>query len=162
MRQKSWLFIYDCICHLWTHAQMLQSKDPLTGPCRTPDRNTKQEQHKISKIANLSLRLWCSCLGPKYTGCKRTCSVEQAVSCIWPLHKAKHALLSTGGSLELGSLHTLGALFWESTSHQPKVLIGYWVNQLSSVKWRGGEMFRLVRWNQPEAWEPCTMHLHVS
>ena len=73
------------------------------------------------------------------------CSVEQAVSCIWPVHEAKHALLSTGGSLELGSLHTWGALFWESTSHQPKVLIGYWVNQLSSVKWQGGEVFRLVK-----------------
>ena len=33
--------------------------------------------------------------------------------------------LSTGGSLELGTLHTWGALFRESTSHQPRVLIGY-------------------------------------
>ena len=80
-----------------------------------------------------------------YTGCRRTCSVEQVVSCIWLVHEAKRALLSAGGSLELGSLHTRGALFWESTSHQPRVLIGYWVNQLSSVKWRGGETFRLVQ-----------------
>ena len=71
--------------------------------------------------------------------CKRTCALEQAVSCIWPVHEAKHALLSTGGSLELGYLHTRGALFQESMLHQPRVLIVYWVNQLSSVKWWGGE-----------------------
>ena len=39
------------------------------------------------------------------------CAVEQAVLCIWPVHEAKRALLSTGGSLEPGSLHTQGALF---------------------------------------------------
>ena len=81
----------------------------------------------------------------RYTGCKRTCPVEQAVSCVWPVHEAKRALLNTGGSLELGSLHTRGALLWESISHQPRVLIGYWVNQLSSVKWQGGETFQLVQ-----------------
>ena len=67
------------------------------------------------------------CVRPKlhgYTGCKRTCAVEQAVSCIWPVHEAKRALLSTGGSLKFGSLHTRGALFRESTSHQPGALIG--------------------------------------
>ena len=50
-----------------------------------------------------------------YTGFKGTCAVEQAVLCIWPVHEAQRALLSTGSSLELGSLHTQGALFWEST-----------------------------------------------
>ena len=106
----------------------------------------------VHECCGLSTFSWCLfvtwLLRPKlhsYTGCKRTCSVEQAVLCIWPVHEAKRALLSTGGSLELGSLHTRGALFWESTSHQPRVLIGYWVNQLSSVKWRGGETFRLVQ-----------------
>ena len=73
---------------------------------------------------------------PGYTVFKRTCAVEQAVSCIWPVYEAKRALLNTGGSLELGSLHTQGALFGESTSHQPRALIGYWVNQLSSVKYQ--------------------------
>ena len=37
------------------------------------------------------------------------------------MHEAKCALLSTGGLLELGSLHTRGALFQESMSHQPRV-----------------------------------------
>ena len=72
-------------------------------------------------------------------------AVEQAVLCIWPVHEAKHALLSTGGLLELGALHTRGALVWESMSHQLRVLIGYWVNQLSSVKWCDGETFWLVQ-----------------
>ena len=60
-----------------------------------------------------------------YTRYKRTCAVEQAVSCILLVHEVKCAFPSTGGSLEPGSLHTRGALFRESMSHQPRVLIGY-------------------------------------
>ena len=66
--------------------------------------------------------IWTAVLRPKMhntTGYKQTCAVEQAV------HVAKCALPSTAGSLELGSLHTQGALFRESMSHQSRVLIGY-------------------------------------
>ena len=97
-----------------------------------------------------------------YNGCKWTCTVEQAVLCISPAHEAKRAVLSTGGSLELGSLHTWGALFRESMSHHPRVLNGYWVNQLFSVKWWGGGDVptgsKNNGLNQPKAQEPCTMH----
>ena len=89
-------------------------------------------------------------------------AVEQAVTCIWLLYETKRALPSTSGLLELGSLHTWGALFQESMSHQPRVLAGYWVNQLffsQMVGWRdiptGSKNNRL---HQPKAWEPCTMH----
>ena len=99
-----------------------------------------------------------------YTWYKRVCAIEQqAASCIWPVHEAKRALSSTGSSLELGSLHTQGALFRESMSHQPRVQIGYWVNQLSPVKWWGdvptGSKSNVL--NQPKDWEPCTMHCSV-
>ena len=115
---------------------------------RSGRRQNKKVKTRTNRMRNSLLPPDVCQFRPKlhgYTGCKRTCSVEQAVSCIWPVHEANRAPLSTGGSLELGSLHTRSALFWESTSHQPRVLIGYWVNQLASVKWRGGEMFRLVQ-----------------
>ena len=54
------------------------------------------------------------------TGYKRTCAVEQAVLCIWPVHGVKRALPCTAGSLELGSLHTPDALFQEGMLHQPR------------------------------------------
>ena len=45
--------------------------------------------------------------------------------------KQNVSLQSTVGSLDLGSLHTRGALVGESKSHHPRVLTGYGVNQLS-------------------------------
>ena len=76
------------------------------------------------------------------TGYKRTCACS---TCIMYLTSAWWKTCSADGSLELGSLHTQGAVFWENTSHQPRVLIGYWVNQFSSVKWRGVETLQLVQ-----------------
>ena len=63
---------------------------------------------------------------------------SRRTSCIWPVHEVKRALPSTAGSLEPGSLNTRGSLFGGSTSHHPRVLIGYWVHQLSPVKWLWG------------------------
>ena len=79
-----------------------------------------------------------------YVGCKH-------LAHHWPQLYRRHlndtnpcwltGLLHACGSLELGSLHTQGALFRDSMSHQHRVLNGNWVNQLYSVKWQRGEMF---------------------
>ena len=96
-----------------------------------------------------------------YTGCKRTCAVEQAVSCIWPVHETKCALLSTGGSLELGSLHTRGALFRESMSHQPRVLIGNFLQSNGRVG-RCSDWFKEQRVKSTQGLRTMYHALHVS
>ena len=101
------------------------------------------------------------CVRPKihcYTGYKRTCAVEQAVSCIWPVNEAKRALLSTGGWF---SAHPGCSILKE---HVASTQGSDWLLSkptfLSQVAERGdvptGSKNNGL--NQPKAWEPCTMH----
>ena len=80
------------------------------------------------------------------------------------MHEAKRALLSTGGSLELGSLHTWGLGCSISREHVTSTKCSDWLlskptsfSQMAS--WGDvptGSKNNLL--NQPKAREPCTMH----
>ena len=81
------------------------------------------------------------------------CAVEQAalyLTSAW----SKTCSVEHAGSLQLGSLHTWGALFGESMSHHPRVLTGYWVHRLSPVKWRLGRHPHWIRktMNETNPW----------